>query len=127
MTSRSGSCKATPTIGLGSRSYKSVVGSVSPTSRSNNKFNELVTLEKGTPAPDYVSTPALSYASASALAESTLALKYSEADLMKILKIFSKTKGQESKAKISHKQSLKVKVPNIYFAKLQMDCYHFCQ
>ena len=46
---------------------------------------------------------------------------------MRILKIFSETKGQEPKAEVSCEQPLKAKVPDIYFGKSHMDCYHFCQ
>ena len=59
--------------------------------------------------------------------EPTLALKYSKAHLMRILKIFLETKGQEPKAEVPRKRPLKAKVPDVYFGKSHMDCYHFCQ
>ena len=113
--SKSGFCRTTPAIESSSRSRKA--DAVPPTSRSDCKSNELGTLEK--------STLATSHASAPTLAESILALKYSEADLMKILKIFLETKGQEPKVEVLRKQLLKTKVPDVYFRKLHMDCYHF--
>lgn len=73
-----------------------------------------------------MSTPIPSPTIAPAPTKSTLAFKYSKADLMRILKTFSETKGQEPEAKVPHKQFLKAKVPNVYFGKLYMDCYHFC-
>lgn len=55
-------------------------------------------------------------------AEFNLAFKYNKADLMKILKIFSKTKGQEPRPEVSCKQSLKAKVSEIYLEKTHIDC-----
>ena len=75
-------------------------------------------------APSHASVP--SHASALAPVESTLVLKYSKADLMKVLKIFSETKGQESKAEVPRKRPFKAKVPDIYFGKWHTDCHHFC-
>ena len=118
MASRSGSRRATPAVRPGSRSCKAAA-SVPPASRSDSKSDELGVPEK--------STAALSHASAPAPAESTLALKYSKADLMRILKIFSETKGQEPKAKVPCKQPLKAKVPDVYFGKSHIDWYHFYQ
>ena len=46
---------------------------------------------------------------------------------MRILKIFSETKGQEPKAEVPRERPLKAKVPDVYFGKSHMDCYHFCQ
>ena len=127
MASKSGSSRATLAVGPGFCSRKGAIAFTPPTSRSDNKSDELEAPEKGTPAPSHISTPAPSHASALALAESTLALKYSETDLMRILKIFSKTKGQEPKAEAPCKQPLKTKVPDIYFRKLYINCYYFFQ
>ena len=118
MTSRSGSYRATPTVGPGSRSRKTVA-STPPISRSDSKSDELGALEKGTPAPSHMSTPAL--------VEPTLASKYSEADLIRILKIFLETKGLKPKAEVPRKRPLKAKIPDVYFEKLHIDCYYFCQ
>ena len=46
---------------------------------------------------------------------------------MRILKIFSKTKGQEPKVEIPRKQPLKAKVHDVYFGKLYIDYHHFCR
>ena len=118
MASKSGSCRATQAVRPGSRSCKAAA-STPPASRSDSKSDELGASEK--------STLASSHASVFTLVESTLALKYSKADLMRIVKIFSETKGQELKAKVPRKRPLKAKIPNIYFEKLHMDFYHFCQ
>ena len=118
MASRLGSRRATLIVKPGSRYYKTLA-SAPPAFRSDSKFNELGAPKKDTPAPSYVSAPAL--------LESTLALKYSEVDLMKILKIFSETKGQEPKAEVPDEQPLKVKILDVYFEKLHMDYYHFYQ
>ena len=118
MASRSGSCKATLAVGLGSRSRKTTTSAL-PAFKSDSKSDELGAPEKRTPAPSHVSAPTP--------VEPILALKYSEADLMRILKIFLETKGQEPKAKVSRKQPLKAKVPDIYFRKTHMDYYHFFQ
>ena len=134
MASRSGSYKATLAVVPGFSSCKGIIGSAPRISRSDSKFDELGAPEKGTSAPSHTSTSALSHistpasrpASAPDLAESTLALKYSKADLMKILKIFLKTKGQESKAQVPRKQPLKTKIPDVYFKKSHIDCYYFC-
>ena len=142
MASRSGSRRATPAVKPGSRSCKAAVFAP-PVSRSDSKSDELGAPEKGISAPSHasasshVSAPshatalshanAPSYVSAFAPMEPILALKYSKVDLMTILKIFSETKGQEPKAEVPRKRSLKAKVPNIYFKKSHMDYYHFCQ
>ena len=124
MASRSGSCRATPVVGQDSRSRKAAA-SAPPASRSDSEFDKLGAPKKGTPASNHASDP--SHASAPAPVEPTLALKYSEADLMRILKIFSETKGQEPKAEVPRERPLKAKVPDVYFGKSHMDCYHFCQ
>ena len=124
MASRSSSCRATPAIRQGSYSRKAAA-SAPPASRSDSESDELGAPKKDTPAPSHVSTP--SRASALALVEPTLALKYSEADLMRILKIFSETKDQEPQAEIPCERPLKAKVPDVYFGKSHIDCYHFCQ
>lgn len=126
MASRSGACRTTLVVRLGSRSRKGVVGLAPPLSRSDSKFNKLGALEKGIPAPSHASTPFPSHTSALILAESTFTLKYSEADLIKILKIFLETKGQKLRAEVLHKRLSKAKIPDIYFEKLHIDCYHFC-
>ena len=46
---------------------------------------------------------------------------------MSILKIFLEIKGQEPKAEFPCEQPLKAKIPDVYFEKLHIDCYHFCQ
>ena len=76
--------KATLAVGPGSCSRKAAA-SAPPASRSNNKSNKLGALKK--------CTSALSYVSAFFLPKSTLALNYSKADLLKILKIFLETKS----------------------------------
>ena len=124
MASRSSFCRATLAVKPGSCSCKAAA-SVPPASKSDSKSDELGAPEKGTPTPSHVSAP--SHASAPAPVKPILALKYNEADLMKILKIFYETKGQEPKSKVFRKRPLKVKVSDIYFGKLHMDCYHFCQ
>ena len=58
--------------------------------------------------------------------EFALTLKYSEANQINILKIFSKTQGQEPKAEVPHEWPLKAKISNVYFGKSHMDCYYFC-
>ena len=130
MASKSGSCKAILAVGPGSHFCKAAA-SASPISRSDSKSDKLGALEKGTSAPSYASTPnqvsASSQASTPTPVKPTLALKYSEVNLMRILKIFLGTKGQEPKAKVPRKQLLKAKVPDIYFGKSHIDCYHFCQ
>ena len=113
MASKSSSCRATLVIGLGSCSCKAAVFAP-PTFRSNSESDELGAPEK--------SIPAFSYANATIPVEPILALKYSEADLMRILKIFLETKSQEPKAEVPCKQLLKAKVPNKYFGKSHMDC-----
>ena len=118
MALRSGSHRATLVVGPDFCSHKVAI-STSPASGSDSKSDELGALEKDTPVPSHAGTPALT--------ESTLALKYSEADLMRILKIFSKTKSQKPKAKVLRERPLKAKVPDIYFGKSHIDCYHFCQ
>lgn len=133
MTSRSSSCRATPTLVLGFSSCKSVIdfhfskGTVSsspPASTSESESDGLMAQEKGTPAPNHTNTPAPSHtsipapshtstptpnhistpasglASTPALAKSTLIPKYSEADLMMILKMFLETKDQKPKAEV---------------------------
>ena len=152
MASESSSRKATLAVVSGSSSRKgavdfcsrkSTVGSAPSASRSDSKSDELWAPKKGTstpshtntpasshtstPAPSHMSTPAPSPANASTLTESTLVLKYSKTDQMKILKIFSETKGQEPKAEVARKRLLKANVPDVYFEKLHMDCYYFCQ
>lgn len=129
MASRLGSCKAISAVALGSCSCKGAVGSVHPTSKSESKSDEFAGPEKGTPTSSHTSTPAPISVSASApiLAESIPALKCSKMDLIRILKIFSKTKSQEPKPEVARTQSLKAKVHDLYLEKLHMDCYHFCQ
>ena len=118
MASKSGSRRATPVVEQGSRSRKAATSAL-PASKSDSESDKLEATEKGTPAPSYASAPTL--------VEPTLALKYNEADLMRILKIFSEIKGQEPKAEVPRKRPLKAKVPDVYFGKSHMDCYHFCQ
>ena len=128
MTSRLGSHRAILAVRPGSRSRKTVAAP--PASKSDSKSDKLGAKEKSTPAPSHASASshasAPSYASVPAVIEPTLALKYSKADLMRILKIFLETKGQEPKAKVPHEQLLKVKVPDVYFGKSHINCYHFC-
>ena len=118
MASRLGFYRTTPAVGQSSRSRKAAA-SAPPASRSDSESDELWAPEEDTPAPSHASAPAL--------VEPTLALKYSEADLMRILKIFLETKGQEPKAEVLRERPLKAKVPDVYFGKSYMDCYHFCQ
>lgn len=87
MASRSGFCRAIPVVALGSHSRKGDVDFASSASKSNSKSNELAGLEKGTPAPSHANTPTFTPV------KSILALKYSEVDPIRIIKIFSKTKG----------------------------------
>ena len=123
MASRSGSRRTIPAIRPGSRSRKATT-SAPPASSSDSESDELRAPEKGIPAPSHASAP--SHANAPALVEPTLALKYSEADLIRILKIFSETKSQEPKAEVPYERPLKPKVPDIYFGKSHIDFYHFC-
>ena len=128
MASRSGSCRAIPIVALDFYSCKSVVGFTPSVSRSDSKSDELAGSEKGIPAPSHASTPTPIYITASVLtlAKSTPALKYSEADLIKILKIFLETKSQKPRPEVPYKQSLKAKVSDVYLVKMYMDYYHFC-
>ena len=130
MASRSGSYRATSVVGQGSR-FRKAAASTLPTSRSDSESDELGAPEKDTPAPSHANAhshaSAPSYASALTPVEPTLALKYSEVDLMRILKIFLEIKGQKPKAEVPRKQPLKTKVLDIYFGKSHIDCYHFCQ
>ena len=119
MASRSSSCRAIPVIELGFRSRKTAAFAP-PASRLDSKSEELGVPEKGTSAPSHAS--ALNHASTPALVEPILALKYSKADLIRILKICLKTKGQEPKAEVSRKRPLKAKVPDVYFGKSHIDC-----
>ena len=112
---------------IGSYSCKSTVGSTFPASWLDNKSNELGASEKDTLTPSHMSTPISSPANTLASAESILTFKYSETDLMRILKIFLKTKSQEPKTKIPRKWLLKAKIPDVYFGKLHIDYYHFCK
>ena len=125
--SRSDFCKAIPAVGLGSHFCNSAITFVLPAFRSNSKSDKFEAQEKGTSAPTHTNILASSHANAPALAESTLALKYSKMDLIRILKIFLETKGQEPKAEVPCKQPLKAKVPNVYFGNLHINCYHFSQ
>ena len=124
MASRSSSHRATPALRPGSRSRKAAT-SASPTPRSDSKSDELRAPKKSTPALSHVSVP--SHTSIPAPVEPILVFKYSKADLMRILKIFLETKGQESKFEVPCKQLLKAKVPDVYFEKSHIDCYYFCQ
>ena len=110
MVSRSSSRRATPAVRQGFRSRKATASAL-PASRSDSESDELGASEKGTPAPSHVSVPC--HASAPAPMEPILALKYSKTDLMRILKIFSKTKGQEPKAEVLRERPLKAKVPDV--------------
>ena len=118
MASRSGFRRATSVVGLGSCFYKAAA-SVPPAFRSDNKYNELGAPEKNTPAPSHTNSPTL--------VELILALQYSKVDLMRILKIFLETISQELKVEVPCKRPLKAKVPDVYFEKSHMDCYHLCQ
>ena len=106
MASRSGSCRATSAVRPGSRSCKAAASAIS-SSKSDSKSNELGAPKKGTSAFSHTSAPshtnASSHANAPTPVELTLALKYSKADLIKILKIFLETKSQEPKAEIPRK------------------------
>lgn len=121
MALRLGSCKAILMVALSSYFCKSTVSFIPTASRSNSKSGKLTGLEKGTPSSNYVGVFAF------ILLKSILTIKYIKADLIKILKIFLETKSQEPKAKFPCKQSLKVMVFNMYFEKLYIDCYYFCQ
>ena len=123
MASRSSSRRATPAVGPSFRSCKAAA-SAPPASKLDSKSDELRPPVKGTLAPSYAS--ASSHANAFVPVKPILALKYSKADLMRILKIFLETKGQESKAEIPCERLLKAKIPDVYFGKLHIDCYHFC-
>lgn len=103
MASKSSSCRATLAVGLGSRFCNSAVAFFLPVSRSNSKSDEVRAPEKSILAPSHTNTPVPSHASAFAPAKSILALKYSKADLMRILKIFLETKDQEPKTEIPRK------------------------
>lgn len=137
MASRLGFCRVTPVVAYGFQSCKSTVSYAFPASRLDSKFDELAGSKKRTPAPsnasilapNHTSTPAPIHMSTFApiLAEFNSAFKYNEADLMKILKIFLKTKGQKPRPEVPCKQSLKAKVLEIYLEKTHINCYHFCQ
>ena len=97
MTSRSGSRRATPAVRQGSRSRKAAV-SAPPASRLDSESDELGAPEKGTPVPSHASAPAL--------VEPTLALKYSEADLMRILKDLLGDQGSRTESRGSPQATL---------------------
>ena len=118
MASRSGSRRATSAVRPGSNSCKAVT-STPPASKSDSESNELGNPEKSTLAPNHASVPAP--------VEPTLALKYSKADLIRILKIFSEAKSQKPKAEVPCKWPLKDKVPDVYCGKTHIDYYHFYQ
>ena len=117
MILKSGSYKVILAVISAFCSCKNAIISISLISRSDSKFDKLMGPEKSTLAPSHTSAPA----PACTLAEYILVLKYSKADLIKILKIFSKIKDQEPKAKVPYEQSLKAKVPDIYFEKLHIN------
>lgn len=121
MALRFNSRRANLAITPGFYSYKGVVNSGPPIFRSDNKSDKLAGLEK--------SILDLSHTNVSAFTptKSILAFKYSKVDLIRILKIFLETKNQESKAKVSHKQSLNAIIPDIYFGKSHIDYYHLYQ
>lgn len=99
MISRFGFCKITQTAILGYCFCKSIAtSSISLTSLSNCESNKLVSLTKDTSAPSHISSSI--FALNLTLVESILALKYSKADLLRILKIFLKTKSQKPNAEI---------------------------
>lgn len=115
MALRSDFCRAISVVVLSFHPCKSTVSFTFPAPRSDSKSNKLAGLEKGTSPPSHTNTPTFT------LVKSILVLKYNETDLMRIIKIFSKAKDQEPKAKVLYKQPLKAKISNMYFKKLHMD------
>lgn len=125
MLSRFGSRNIIPATISGLCFCKGVAaGSISPAFMSDSESDKLAGLEKGTPASSYASTLIFALAPTPTDIQTP---KYIEADLLRILKMFSKIKGLEPKPEVLYKQFLKVKVPELYLRKLHIDCYHFCQ
>lgn len=95
MALRSSFYRATLVVISNFCSCKGIVAFASPTFKSDSKFDKLLGPEKGALTSSHASTPAPSHVNIPlpTSAESTLALKYSEKDLMRILKIFLKTKS----------------------------------
>ena len=82
-------------------SHKSALANAATTSISDDKSDKLAGSKKGTLVSSHVSAPVST--SAPTPAKSILALKYSEMYLLRILKIFLKTKSQKPKVKVPRK------------------------
>ena len=89
-----------------------------------SESDKLAGPEKGTPALSHASAPVFAPAPTPAKIQTP---KYTKADLLRILKIFLETKGQELKPEVSRKRPLKAKVLDMDLGKSYMDSYHFCQ
>lgn len=113
MASRFGFCKAISVVVLDYYSCKGAISSFLLTFRSDSMSDKFA-------SPENI-TFALNRASIFASAK-VQTPKYTEADLLRILKIFSEIKGQKTKAKILSKRFLKAKIPNMNFEKLYKNC-----
>lgn len=86
MTSRSGFCKVTLAVSSLCFCKSAAVSFIPFASMTDSESDKLMDQEKG--------LPALTEVSISVFAEFIHVFNYSEADLLKILKIFLETKGQ---------------------------------
>ena len=115
VAARYGSRKAIPAVASGLHSCKVTAAiSAPPNSISDSKSNKLVGQENNTTAP-----------SISALTEIQTPM-YTEADLLRIFKIFSETNGQ-TQLEVPCERPVKAKLSDIYSGKLHIDCFYFCQ
>ena len=98
-------------MATGSRSPSNAPVSAVTASMSDSKSDEFGGQEEGTPTPGNAGAP-----DSAPGPVSTSALKYSEEDLLRILKILAETKGQEQ-PKVPRERWLKAKRPGLYFEK----------
>lgn len=124
MALRSGSCRITLTASRPRLCKNAAVSSALPAFLSDSKTNKLAGQQRGTPAPSHRSFPISALTPASA--QFFQALKYIEAHLLRILKIFLEIKGQ-TQLEVFRKRPLKAKLLDIYSEKLNMDCFYCCQ
>ena len=57
----------------------------------------------------------------------TSALPFSNELFRQFMKAYLKTNQGPRQLLTGHKQSFKAKIPEVYYGKLYIDCYHFCQ
>ncbi|MCJ1345955.1 hypothetical protein MMC31_004165, partial [Peltigera leucophlebia] len=98
-------------MATGSRSRRNAPVSAVIASMSDSEPDELAGQEEGTPTPGNAGAPGSAPGPVS-----TSALKYSEEDMLRILKIFAETKGQEQ-PKVPRKRRLKARRPDLYLEK----------